>query len=91
MIEEVTKVATGVVDSLKGQPLALALIIINLLYIGAGVWVWHGERNRRTELVTTVLQSCLDLENKRGFTWSPQTTPDGSRRGTDKGLGNGFK
>ena len=34
--EEGGKVAAGAVDALKSQPLALALIIINVLYLIAG-------------------------------------------------------
>jgi len=38
MIEQGTKLAGDVVESLKGQPLALALVVVNMLYIGGGIW-----------------------------------------------------
>ena len=69
--EQAGKVASSVVDAMKSQPLALALILINVLYLGIMFWVWHETSSRRSELVTNVLKSCLDLEDKRGFTWSP--------------------
>lgn len=36
---ETGKVASGIVDSLKGQPLALSLLVINVLYLLFGAWL----------------------------------------------------
>jgi hypothetical protein len=49
-----TQVAGGIIDALKGQPLSLALVVMNLCLLGylyyEGVQA-HGERQRETELL----------------------------------------
>jgi hypothetical protein len=37
-IEATGKVATGAIDALRSQPLALALILINLAFLAFGGW-----------------------------------------------------
>ena len=39
MIEQSGKVATGVVDGLKQQPLSLALIVMNVVFLIGFAWV----------------------------------------------------
>jgi len=46
--EHGAKVATGIVDGLKSQPISLALIVLNLVFIGFVGWIAH-EINLRTE------------------------------------------
>ena len=41
MTMEAGKVAASTVDALKSQPLALALIVINVLFLLGGGWVMH--------------------------------------------------
>lgn len=38
-IEETGKVATSVIESLKSQPLAIALIVINVMFLGGGGYI----------------------------------------------------
>jgi len=38
-IGETAKVATGVLETLKGQPLAVALIVINVLFLATGIYI----------------------------------------------------
>lgn len=53
-LEPVTKIATSTVDALKSQPLALALIVVNLLFLFAGglllYWVGTAMRAERAEM-----------------------------------------
>lgn len=44
--EEGGKVATATVESLKSQPLALALVLINVLFLVGGGFVLHDIANR---------------------------------------------
>jgi len=45
--EEVGKVANTVVDSLRGEPISLALIVMNIIFVGAAGY-WAHEVNGRT-------------------------------------------
>ena len=45
-IEEGAKVATSVVDGLKAQPLALALIIMNVVFMAFAAWITHSINER---------------------------------------------
>ena len=44
-VEEAGKVAVSVIDSLKSQPIVLALVVFNVLFIGAVVW-WGSQQRR---------------------------------------------
>ena len=64
-IEEGAKVAHGVVEGLKQQPLSLALIVINLVFVGFVAWLGN-EFNQRTthqyevkdQLIARLLDQC---------------------------------
>jgi hypothetical protein len=64
-IEQGAKVATSVVDGLKSQPLSLALIIMNLVFVGFVAWLAN-EFNERTthqyevkdQLIAKLLDQC---------------------------------
>jgi len=64
-VEEGAKVASGVVEGLKSQPLSLALIVVNLTFIGFMGWIAH-EFNQRTthqyevkdQLIAKLLDQC---------------------------------
>jgi uncharacterized protein HemX len=64
-LQEGAKVASGTVEALRSQPLALALIVVNVLFLGSAVWLFHEvsmqtaeERNHRNALLTQALTSC---------------------------------
>jgi hypothetical protein len=64
-LEPVTKVATSTVEALKSQPLALALIVVNILFLIAGglfVYFLGGaiatERANHTALLKQVIENC---------------------------------
>lgn len=63
--EEAGKVASGIVDSLKSQPLVLALIVINVLFLAMFVWIAHEvattnriERTQRDTLIQELQKTC---------------------------------
>jgi hypothetical protein len=64
-IGESAKVATGVIETLKGQPLALALIVINVLFLAAGIYILRevvgGQRsnNERKDALITSLANAV--------------------------------
>jgi hypothetical protein len=59
-----TQVAGGLIDALKGQPLSLALVVMNLCLLGylyyEGVQA-HTERQREMELLYENRKSMADL------------------------------
>jgi len=65
-IEEGGKVATSVVDSMKAQPLALAVIVVNVLFLAFLVYISHEiaatnriEREQRTEMFEELRKTCV--------------------------------
>ena len=63
-VEEAGRATAGVLEALKTQPLAVALLVLNLLYIGAGFWIWRETMERRSDFVASILKSCLDVASK---------------------------
>jgi hypothetical protein len=64
--EESGKVATSVVESLKAQPLALALIVVNMLFLVAGSFVMYelagtsaASMLRKDELLAKLAENCM--------------------------------
>jgi hypothetical protein len=62
--EEAAKVATGVVEGLKAQPLALALIVLNLFWIVAVFWIAHNNNAREDQLLADLVRACTALKNQ---------------------------
>jgi hypothetical protein len=57
-VEEGAKVAGGVVDALRSQPVALALIVITAVFM---YFVWNGVRAQREqthEILKVLLDRC---------------------------------
>jgi hypothetical protein len=64
-LEAGTKVVGGTVEALKSQPLALALVIVNVLFLmAAGLFVYYiggavrTERTESTALLKQVIENC---------------------------------
>lgn len=62
---EAAKVASGTVDALKSQPLALALIVINILFLAIVLWffmesakVVTADHQERTQMVEKLMTTC---------------------------------
>jgi hypothetical protein len=61
-IEEGGKVASGVIEGLKSQPLALALIIINMMFLGFTIYIIHSLREhaeRKDALLSDLARHCV--------------------------------
>jgi hypothetical protein len=64
-VEEGAKVASNVVEGLKSQPLSLALIVVNLVFVGFVAWLANEFNNRTThqyevkdQLIAKLLDQC---------------------------------
>ena len=58
--EEGAKVAISVVDSLKSQPMVLALVVFNVIFMGAVAW---GTREARNDFTKTI-QLMIEKQDK---------------------------
>jgi len=56
--EEAGETARTVVSALKSTPAILALVIFNLLFMGAVVYIQHTNGARWTELFELTLKQC---------------------------------
>jgi hypothetical protein len=70
-MEHGAKAAANVAEGLKNSPLALALIVINVLFLAGGIWFLHEvtnaiqqDRDNRNAIVRTLLQTCGYLSMK---------------------------
>ena len=64
--EESGKVAQGTVEALKGQPLALALIVVNLMFLAGGMYTAHdffqrleSASLRKDNMVSEMMERCM--------------------------------
>ena len=64
MADEAGKTARSVVDALKMQPLALSLIVINLIFVVAVGWLIHESLGRKDELISELTHKCIELAVK---------------------------
>jgi len=69
--EAAGNVVSGVVEGLKAQPLALALIVVNLMFLLSGLYaakvllsnISEAEQHR-SQIVKTLAEKCLFQEQK---------------------------
>ena len=66
-VEEGAKVATGIVEGLKSQPLSLALIVLNIAFILFTGWLAYTINDRtehqyqvKDELIAKLIAQCHD-------------------------------
>jgi len=67
-IEQVSKLTAQTVEALKSTPVVLALVIFNVLFMGATVYVSiHNTKQWNTEVErwSTLVQSCLPPQAPR--------------------------
>jgi len=55
---EVGETARTVVEAMKSTPATLALVIFNLLFMGAVVYIQHTNGGRWQEVMQQMLQQC---------------------------------
>lgn len=77
--EEGAKVAVSVVDAMKSQPMTLALIIINLIFLGAVGWGTMKAREgfldtikvliEKQDRTAQLLYNCTPAGNKTSLPW----------------------
>jgi hypothetical protein len=61
MVETIKQVVSVVGENLKSQPLAFALIIVNLLFLGWASYVFNGvgeAGERRDQLIAQLVEKC---------------------------------
>jgi hypothetical protein len=70
-VENASKAANNLVDALKSQPLALALIIVNLMFLVGGLYAAKllltnisAAEEHRTELIKRLADKCIFNEQK---------------------------
>jgi hypothetical protein len=51
----------SLIDGLKGQPLALALVVINVVYLAVGVVIYREERGHQTAQQTQTAAAIREL------------------------------
>ena len=56
--EEAAKVAATTVEALKSSPMILALVIFNLLFMGAVVYIQHTNGERWKALFEMTVKQC---------------------------------
>lgn len=53
------QIARDVIAGMSGQPVLLALLVLNLLFAGGALWYLNNLNVRNTELFNVVVKSCL--------------------------------
>ncbi len=64
VIKASSKVATGIIAGLKGQPLALALLVVNAMFLGVMVFIVYelkGNGERKDTLIREMVQDCMGV------------------------------
>jgi hypothetical protein len=64
----ILRVANTVVHDLRSQPLALALVVINVLFLIGGIYVLHDRaksNDRKDALIATLTERCLTIKERQ--------------------------
>lgn len=68
-IEEGGKIASGTIEALKSQPMALALVVVNVLFLLVGSYFLHdlklsaqARNERQDQQFSTLLEHCFARE-----------------------------
>jgi hypothetical protein len=82
-VEEGGKVATGVVDALKGNPVILAVIVLNLVILGMVAWATKEARESFQKTITLMIEKQDKLAQ---LLYQCTPTPQGNRTNIPGGL-----
>jgi len=70
-VEEGSRVATSLIDGLKQQPLALAVIVVNLCFLAFLTYIAHemGDKNRSDsqasrDMIQQLVQACIEKRSE---------------------------
>ena len=84
-VEEGGKVASSVVTSLQSQPIILAVVVFNFVFMGAVLYLsyYTRESHERTinlllekqDKMATMLYNCTPSGNKTGLRWDLLSNP----------------
>lgn len=65
------KIVTSIIDAMKSQPLALAVVIINVLFLVFGAWVLNEvgdavrtHRDAQAMLLAQMTDHCIDIKRE---------------------------
>jgi uncharacterized membrane protein YidH (DUF202 family) len=64
----IVRVAGSIVHELRHQPLVLALIILNVLFLASTILMWRevsAAVERKDALLTTMAKECFDLKDQK--------------------------
>lgn len=56
--EDISKAASGVVESLKSQPGLLVIVVLNVLMLIAQMWTNGEQHAARAEIVSKLIDQC---------------------------------
>jgi hypothetical protein len=84
MMEKATEVAASVVDSLKSQPLMLALLVFNAIFFAVFYFNQKDVRERQREMVNHLLQNQTKMQETLARCAAPrgEMTVPGTTGGT---------
>jgi hypothetical protein len=52
-------VATNTIDALKGSPVLLVMVLLNMAFITAAAWYLRNQQDKAFALLDTVFERCL--------------------------------
>jgi cbb3-type cytochrome oxidase subunit 3 len=76
-VEEGSKVASSLIESLKAQPMTLALVVFNMIFIGAVVYA-NAEQRKLAHEETLIMLA----QQKQMSEWLYRCTPTGQQQHT---------
>jgi hypothetical protein len=60
----VAKAISSIADAMKAQPLAVALVLVNLAFLGAGGYVLEQVASADRALINQLVEGCFKLPSK---------------------------